>query len=141
MLRFEDQGSLVELDLAHVETDPLPSKGDAVVTIRVASAGFTGVNDAWVFADALREFCAALVRLERERRGEARLVSMSPNELDLTVRSIGSRGHMAVEGSTGHHMHLEDRTCWHAVHFGFDFDPSQLVAAAHVSWVKANTKD
>ncbi len=136
MLRFENQPDFVEIDLARHETDDLPSRGDAYLVIRVLAAGFAGHNDLWVFADAFRSFCQALIKLERERRGEAVLDSMSPEELHLVIRSVDSLGHMSVEGSTGCHVMREHSEHWHSVTFGFEFDPSQLVRAVNVDWVE-----
>jgi hypothetical protein len=140
MLRFDDHEDFVEIDLATQETDDLPSRGDAYLTIRVSSAGVVGHNDLWVLAPALRSFCQALMTLESNRRGAAVLESVSPDELRLLVRSVDSRGHMAVEGSTGYHVQRENTRPWHAVHFGFEFDPSQLVKAVSVEWVKRNAE-
>ncbi len=140
MLRFENHQDFVEIDLANQETADLPSKGDAYRAIRVSAAGFTGHNDLWVLASAFRSFCRALIILERERRGEAVLESISPDELRLVVRSVDSRGHMLVEGSTGYEVHRENSRPWHSVDFGFEFDPSQLLKAASVDWIKRNAE-
>ncbi len=140
MLRFENQEDFVELDLAEQETADLPSKGDAYVTVRVSAAGFAGHNDLWVLAPALHSFCQGLVSLERDRRGEAVLESVISKELRIVVHSVDSCGHMAVEGSTGYHVQREHCRPWHSVAFGFEFDPSQLVRALGVGWVRANAE-
>ena len=140
MLRFENQADCLEIDLASQETDDLPSRGDAYMTIRVSSAGFAGHNDLWVLASSLRSFCRALIALEADRRGEAVLESISPDELRLIVRSVDSRGHTAVEGCTGYHVQQENSRPWHSVHFGFEFEPSQLLKAVAVDWVKRNAE-
>jgi hypothetical protein len=136
MIRFEAAGDFFELELARVDASDLPSKGDAYVTVRVDSAGFCGHNDLWVPGAALAAFCADLIALERSRHGNAELNSISPDELALAVRSIDSRGHLAVEGSTGYDAHRDGWSFWHSVHFGFEFDPSQLVRATTVDWVR-----
>jgi hypothetical protein len=137
MVRFASDSApdFVELGLARQETDNLPSRGDGYVTIVVSSAGFKGHNDLWVSADVLQSFCLGLVALERIRHGEAVLKSISPNELNLRIRSVDRRGHMAIEGSTGYHVHRGDSQIWHAVHFGFGFDPSQLASAVREEWI------
>jgi len=140
MLRFENHDDFVEIDLATQETADLPSRGDAALTIRVSSAGFAGHNRLWVFASALRSFCQSLIALERDRRGEAVLESMAPDALRLVIRSVDSCGHMAVEGSTGHAMLREHSHAWHSVAFGFAFDPSQLVRAVGIDWVRRNAE-
>ena len=140
MLRFENQEDFVELNLAEQETADLQSKGDAYVTVRVSADGFSGHNDLWVLAPALRSFCQSLVALERDRRGQAVLESVLPEELRIVVRSVDSCGHMLVEGSTGYQVQREHSRPWHSIAFGFEFDPSQLVRAMSVGWVTANAE-
>ena len=140
MLRFENQQDFLELGFAEQETADLPSKGDAYLTVRVSADGFSGHNDLWVLAPALRSFCQGLVALERDRRGEAVLESVLPEELRIVVRSVDSCGHMLVEGSTGYQVQREHSRPWHAVAFGFEFDPSQLVRAVGTAWVRANAE-
>lgn len=101
MMRFENHQDFVEIELVNQETADLPSRGDAYLSIRVSAAGFTGHNDLWVMAAAFRGFCLSLLELEKNRRGEAVLESISPKELRLVVRSVDSRGHMLIEGATG----------------------------------------
>lgn len=140
MLRFENQQDFLELGLADQEAADLPSKGDAYLTVRVSADGFSGHNDLWVLAPALRSFCHDLVALERDRRGQAVLESVLPEELRIVVRSVDSCGHMLVEGSTGYPVQREHSRPWHSVAFGFEFDPSQLARAVGVAWVRANAE-
>ncbi len=140
MIRFHDQDNFVELDLVQEEGATLPSRGDAYVTLRVSSAGFSGHNDLWVFSQSLSSFCLSLVSLERDRRGEAVLESISPGELSLRIRSVDRAGHMAIEGKTGYPVQREHGLIEHSVQFGFEFDPSQLLKAVKVDWVKRNAE-
>jgi hypothetical protein len=136
MLRFENRHDFVEVDLVSRETADLPSQGDVYLSIRISSAGFVGHNNLWVLGRAIHEFCQALIGLERDLCGEAVLESIMPKELRLIVRSIDSRGHMLVEGSTGYEVQRENSRPRHSVTFGFEFDPSQLGAAGNVEWVQ-----
>ena len=43
---------------------------------------------------------------------------------------------MAIEGSTGYHIQRANALIWHAVHFGFEFDPSQLAVAVKEAWIQ-----
>jgi hypothetical protein len=138
MLRFENQPDFVEIDLAKQATGDLPSSSDARLTIRVSSSGFGGHHACWVQAQVLHAFCRALLDLERSRRGNAILRSLSPNELELVVRSADSCGHMLIEGSLGFRVQRAHTRAWHAVQFGFEFEPSQLLKAVAVDWVKRN---
>jgi len=116
----------------------LPSRGDAYVTIEISSHGFSGHNDLWVSYGSIQSFCKNLIRLEEVRTGETILESISPNELYIKVFSTTSRGHMGILGSTGYSIQNENSRFKHSVSFGFEFDPSQLIAAIKVDWVKRN---
>ena len=120
------------------EDGELPSRGDAYVTVRISSNGFSGHNDLWVSSESIRSFCRNLIRLEESRTGETILKSISPGELHIKVFSTSSRGHMGIEGTTGYSIQTENSRFNHSVSFGFEFDPSQLVQAVRVDWVKRN---
>lgn len=120
--------------------DDTPAEEDAYITIRVQSSGFSGSNDLWVNGADFKSFCRQLVELEKSRKGEARLSSISPDELSLTIKSIDSLGRVAVVGDTGYSVHIGQQTDEHRVTFGFEFDPSQLAAAVVTPWVKSGAK-
>lgn len=136
MIKLIDKNNYVEIDIVNSEDDNLQSHGDAYVTVVISSNGFSGHNDLWVFHSSLQSFCRNLIRLEADRKGEATLESISPDELILKVFSVNSRGHMGVKGITGYSIQCENSSFNHSVSFGFEFDPSQLVDAIHVDWVK-----
>ena len=68
------------------------------------------------------------------------LESMAPDRLRFVIRSVDSCGHMALEGATGRQVLREHFQPWHSVTFGFEFDPSQLVKAVSVDWVRRNAE-
>ena len=138
LLRFADITDYFEMGLADQERSEASGLGDAYLTIQVQSAGFVGHNDLWVSAESIQAFCSALVRLERERRGEAVIESTVEGELLLKVASVSRSGQMAVSGITGYEVQRSNTLQWHAVHFGFEFDPSQLVKAVAIDWIAAN---
>lgn len=138
MLRFSDRDNFFEMEVPLVEDGSVQSVSGAVVVLRVSSNGFSGMNDLWVHSESLASFAASLVALERSLRGEAKLESMSPNELELRVFAASSRGNLAVQGSTGQHVQGENQSSWHAVSFGFEFPLSQLSSAIAEPWVRRN---
>ncbi len=137
MLRFQSETSVdfVEIAIAQWNQNSF-SERDGHLTIVVNSAGFVGHNDLWISANCLEKFCKDLVDLERGRQGEANLESISPNELRLKIRSVDRKGHMAIEGSTGYYVQRPNSLMWHAIHFGFEFDPSQLAVAIKEDWIQ-----
>ena len=136
MLRFSNGDNFFELEVPLVEDVSVHSVNGAVVVLRVQSNGYSGMNDLWVHAPDLSKFASALVQHERSLRGEARLVSISPNELELRVLAASSRGHLAVHGSTGQLVRGENQECWHSVSFGFEFELGQLSSAITEPWVR-----
>jgi len=138
MIRFDNKNNFVEIDMAMQEKDNLPSKGDAYITIRANSNGYAGQNDLWVSYRELRNFCSGLINLEKKRKGETVLESLSPGELHLQIFSIDSLGHMGIRGTTGFQVFGGTDSFPHSVTFGFEFDPSQLEKAAKVEWIKIN---
>jgi hypothetical protein len=141
MIRLETQEDFFELDLAMQEMEDLPSRGDGYITVRLSSNGFSGHNDLWVSAESLQSFCGDLIDLEKRRKGEALLESISPGELYLQIFSIDSLGHMGVRGNTGFEVMRGTDLFPHRVTFGFEFDPSQLVKLVEVDWVKRNAAE
>jgi hypothetical protein len=127
-LRLTDGASSLLIDLASWD-------GDAYVTVTVESRGFAGRNDLHVVAAEFRAFCASLVTLQRTLKGEARLTSVMPNELDIVVAPADALGHIVVKGHTGYDVQMAHTSYWHSVHFGFQVEPTQLDAAAKVPWV------
>ena len=133
-MKIESGNNHLKLEVSLEGDDTLPSYGDAYVIISISSNGFSGKNDLWVSAEGLKEFCTSLVKLERERRGEATLSSISPGELNLKIYSVDSLGHLAVAGTTSY----EVANMPHSLTFGFEFEPSQLVKAVASPWVMRN---
>jgi hypothetical protein len=127
-LRLTDGTSSLVIDLASWD-------GDAYVAVAVESRGFAGRNDLHVVADAFQTFCTSLVSLQRTLKGEARLTGVMPNELDIVLAPADALGHIVVKGHIGYDVQMAHTSYWHAVHFGFQVEPTQLDAAANVPWV------
>lgn len=98
-----------------------------LVVVRARVHNFSGAVDAWVLREAWADFLGQLVRLERDRAGEAVLESMSPGELRLRLFALDRAGHMGVEGellvyyTAGHRPQVGSLT-FDAV----EFDPTAL---------------
>jgi hypothetical protein len=57
------------------------------------------------------------------------------------IFSVDSLGHMGVRGKTGFEVINGTDFFPHSVTFGFEFEPSQLVSAVKVDWVKKNVAE
>src|SRR3954471_16500968 len=88
---------------------------------------FSGRNPRiWIDADEQRRFLEALRDLDRDRRGEARITAMSPEEFELTVRVFDSAGHVSVEGMIGTLQYSSHRYDRLQVKFAFILDPTSV---------------
>ena len=128
-LRFTGDASSLEINLASWD-------GDAYVTVVVESHGFRGHNDLYILGDAFKAFCRGLLELQGSLRGEARLVAVSPEELEITFKPADALGHIRVSGRTGYHVQANHKADWHEVRFGFQIEPSALDSAVKVGWVR-----
>jgi hypothetical protein len=135
-LAFTDGSDFIRITAEVEESAPPASFGDARVFVWVRSADFEAKNDLWVAHDAFAGFCKALVHLEKSRKGEAKLVSVSPGELDVFIRAISPLGAMAVVGTCGYPVLRRHGSVFHRLEFGFEFDPSQLIGAVATPWVR-----
>ena len=134
-LKFTDRSNSFELDV-EIDDSTTPSRGDARVVAATTSSTFSGRGNGWVSQHGMERFCEALIALEHSLRGEAKLQSMSPGAVELLIRSVTSRGHVAVEGKLGKLIYSRDSQFWHSVSFGFEFDQSQLTSAVALPWVR-----
>ena len=132
MIRFDNEEDFVEIDIADSESD---NTGDRYLTIKVQSAGFCGANDLWIHGAEFKAFCSGIIAVEEKRQGQVTLKSISPGELDLTIKSVSSLGHFVIVGVTGYEVQREHAMIDHSISFGFEFDPGQLYNASKVTWV------
>jgi hypothetical protein len=100
--------------------------GSVQLSVRLVGYGFSGRHPGvWISREDLRSFLAGLRSLERSRRGEARLSSMSPDELSLRIRITDPAGHVRVDVAISRTYFGSDFEVA-AVRLGFSFDPSRL---------------
>ena len=104
--------------------------GDYLVSLEVSVEGFTGHADGHVVGSDWVSFVAAVRKLEKARKGEARFESAIPGEFELRLHSIDSRGHMGASGSLRFSRAGGEDWPHQFLRFAFEFDPSKLVALA-----------
>jgi hypothetical protein len=116
-----DNGDYVALQRSDVDAH------DVLIVAAVSRSGFSATIDAWISAGAWHSFAQQLSVLEELRQGKASVASLSPGELELTVRSLDRAGHLGAEGLVGIRT-FDSEVC--LTFSAFAFDPSQLPAFA-----------
>jgi hypothetical protein len=100
--------------------------GSVKLSVRAAGYGFSGRNPSvWISRLDLAVFVRDLQEVERTRRGEARLESMSPGELSLKISVIDGAGHTRADVTVSR-RYFAQKFASPEVRFGFEFDPSNL---------------
>ena len=91
------------ISLTEWEADDIGIKA----AIAVRAGAFTGASgEVWFFRDAFTACVRALEHLTVRHGGEARLESMSPEEVTLSIRPMDSARHVLVEAqiARGHYL-------------------------------------
>ena len=100
-----DFGPAFFTDISVAVEDVIRANGvELILRMNVRARGglgdeFTGSIHCSIFGPELARFIVELDALERTRRGEATLSSMSTEELKLSFRSIDCAGHIAVRAA------------------------------------------
>lgn len=108
---------------------------DAYLLVDVRSRGFAGSCTVWVSQSVLEDFKRDLASLEKTLRGKARLGSISPDELEIEIASISSKGNIAVQGKAGSLIQGKNGSFRHSISFGFEFEAQQLSTALRQAWL------
>jgi len=104
-----------------------PGDDQETFDARVSVGDFSGRNPrVGIGADVQQVFLRDLRGVECDRRGEARLQSMSPDEFELVVRVVDAPGHVWLEGQIGRLRYTGRRYDRLLVKFAFEIDPSAL---------------
>lgn len=128
---ISEGASRLEMIASERVPDHLPTPGDTRFSIAVSAEAYSGTGSAWIDAEQLAAFVAALRSLESTRIGSAEVESMSPGEFRLRISATDGYGHMEVSGHVSRSGQSLD--------FRFAFCPSalprivsELTAVTHV---------
>jgi hypothetical protein len=100
---------------------------DEAFDVRVSVGDFAGQNPRiWIDANDQRRFLDDVRRVDKQRKGEARLSSMSPHEFELIVRVVDRAGHVSVEGLLARLRYSGNRHDRLLLKFSFALDPTML---------------
>lgn len=113
------------LDISAIQC--CPQLGDHELRVRVVVGDYCGFAGGWVDRVVAASFVEQLRELERLRRGQAELVSISPGDLRLVLRAADGLGHMCATGVVGR-SGIASVTFPLRFEFGFHFDPDPLPA-------------
>ncbi|WP_218642500.1 hypothetical protein, partial [Vibrio ostreicida] len=74
----------------------------------------------------IKLFCEQLARLNSSRQGLAKINSLTPEEFQLEIRSVGNLGKMEIEAQIHRHQYSGDKYWPIYLKGGFEVDPSAI---------------
>lgn len=128
-IRLGDSNDFVQIDVLERGTWDGRNEGDLRLGVSVRCGTFGGSYDqVWIARDDWSSFVAGMRRLERERVGQASLLSMSPEEFELHLEVVDRAGHVAAHGclSQYHFGHPSGKTTRSRIEYHTAVDPSLL---------------
>jgi hypothetical protein len=103
------------------------AQGDTRWSVSVVMKAFCGATETvWLGRHELADFLRALQALDRDRRGRAELVAMSPSDFTLAITATDHAGHLAAEGWVGADFMGHGGNLRHRVSFSIEIEPSTL---------------
>lgn len=126
LLELSDESSSLALRIT--EGLEVPGTYDGVQLLAsVRSEGFGGENaSVWVSRHELVEFAEALLALASTSKGQAQLLSHSPEDLRLVIEPFGSLGDVLASGFVGLTFIGHDGWCRNRVEFSMKLGPDVL---------------
>ena len=130
---IRDHRASVEITLREMGAVGTPSEGDLGVDVAASAVAstvggpFSGKNGSvWIGRDDWARFLEDLRAVERNRRGEAGIESMSPGEFSLLIIVTDRAGHLAAEGWIGRRYAARQGVVHDRVSFSIELDPASL---------------
>jgi hypothetical protein len=121
-INSDDKTRHIALELIEAEQTLLSGK----VRVFVDFGGFTARATVWLERDEIDGWMRALESLDKARTGRARLESMSPGELILTVSAMDVAGHLLLECALLQRVYVRNRWIELRMQGAFELDPTCL---------------
>jgi hypothetical protein len=93
---------------------------------------------AWLEWPDVEAFMSELATLVREVKGEAKLYAMSPEDFELAISNLDSRGHFGLTFAVGSRIHTQNGQFLCSLRGGFEVELSQVEALRQ--WFNAAIK-
>ena len=128
-IRLGDSNDFVEIEVLERGTLDGQNEGDLRLGVFVRCGTFAGSYDqVWIGKNDWSSFVGSMRGLERQRDGQASLVSMSPEEFELHLQVVDRAGHVAAHGclSRYHVGHPSGKATRSRIEYHLAVDPSLL---------------
>ncbi len=131
-MKIKNESSFIEFEF----TDFVDFRHDVACRIQVFCEGFGGtVNSVWFSEQDIKSFIGQIEELDKTRKGSAELLNMGSltdtNELEFTVFSTDSLGHLAIRATLQKIFYLSNSADFRSFEIlktsvAFEIDPDSL---------------
>ena len=129
----------LSLKLLHATATQRPSQPDLHVEVSATVKRYAAHDvRAWLEWLDVETFISELTTLVREVRGEAKLYGMSPEDFEIVVASLDSRGHFGINFALGSLLHTDNGQFQCRLRGGLEVELSQVEAL--LQWFRAVIK-
>jgi hypothetical protein len=136
---FRTANGELSLKLLHATPAQSPSKPDLHVEVSATVKSYSAHEvRAWLEWPDVEAFVSELTTLVREVKGEAKLYAMSPEDFELVVANLDSRGHFGISFAVGSRVHTDNGQFQCGLRGGLEVELSQVEAL--LRWFHAATK-
>lgn len=123
-----------ELSLKLLDATPAQGSSQPDLHVEVSAAvnayAARGVR-AWLEWPAVETFMGQLATLVREGRGTAKLQAMSPDDFELVVANLDSRGHFGISFAVGSRLRTGNGQFQCSLRGGLEVELGQVEALLH----------
>ncbi|MCG9761512.1 hypothetical protein L1D50_20755 [Pseudoalteromonas sp. Isolate6] len=85
---------------------------DYNLQITLNAANFTFTHEVWVDGSEVQKFIKDIESLKSSLKGEAKLTSESPDELELLIKPVDALGHFVLKIELGNQFMVGTEWCW-----------------------------
>jgi hypothetical protein len=129
----------LSIKLLHATPAQSPSQPDLHVEVSANLKAFAAREvRAWLEWPDVEAFVSELTTLVHEVKGEAKLCAMSPEDFELSVANLDSRGHFGISFAVGSRIHTDNGHFQCGLRGGMEVELSQVDAL--LKWFHAAIK-
>ena len=132
-MKIGNDNEYIRLEKLERIPDGLPCAGDVNLSVSLTFQEFSGsYSGIWLEAPEVDKFIQQLEALYNDRKGSAKIISMSPEAFVLEIRSSDDSGYMEIEAQLHRYQYSGGSIYWPVyLRGGFEVQPeaiSQIVS-------------
>ncbi|WYD81882.1 MAG: hypothetical protein V8K32_05740 [Candidatus Electrothrix gigas] len=126
-MRIGSEKEYLEIEELERNSGGTSCSGDVNVRVALSLQDFSGSYDGvWLELPEMQSFLSELDALDAERKGSAKISSISPEEFTLEIRSSDALGHMEIEAQLHRYQYSGPKYWPIILKGGFEVEPETI---------------